>query len=304
MTILTQQLPAYAYQQYADDPDIVAFFTAYNGTTITPVNVLYNLTWSGGIAYAYPAYFPQFTSGFQFTVVISDAGLYSGTFTATLYYLDNDQPYFTYELASDPGAFDVGNYQIIPEQPASQGYLDEVNALNLPNYLDQTGSLLDWVGHSLYGQNRFDLPTLLPLLIGPYNTYVLNTMKFANTRRIEPRGETVITITDLDYQRILQWNNYKGDGFYCTIRWVKRRVQRFLEGIFSYESMLSPNPEETYQVSVQIIGFAVVITLYTGVDSMSLASTLQACILSKILEIPFQYNFSVVIVDSPPPPLP
>jgi hypothetical protein len=30
MATLTQQLPAYAYQQYSDDPDIVAFFTAYN----------------------------------------------------------------------------------------------------------------------------------------------------------------------------------------------------------------------------------------------------------------------------------
>lgn len=203
--ILTQTIPSYVYLQYQGDPDITAFFDAYN-------------------------------------------------------------------------AF-------------SQGYLDQSNALNLPNYLIQTGDLLDWVGIGIYGEYRYNLPIARPNAIGPYNTWALNT-EVINTFKLIGSGG-VIVVDDLAFQRILQWNNFKGDGFYFTIRWLKRRIQRFLSGTLF--------PDETYQISIvhtPVIDpppyYAYTITITSGTTPLTLVPVLAAALQSNVLITPFQYTFTVV----------
>jgi hypothetical protein len=207
-----------------------------------------------------------------------------------------DTKTFTYELpleSADPATVN-GFWQYCPSQPASQGYLDLVNALNLPNYLVHTGALLDWVGASLYGQSRANLATASPIMIGPYNTYQMNTLQFNQIKRIFPFGETPVILTDANYISILQWNNYKGDGYQCTFRWLKRRIQRFLYGTFEVNCIPTPNPEETYNVGVQFLGdYAIQIEIpETNPNSL----VLKACILSRVLEIPDQYIYTVQLV--------
>ena len=41
--MITQNLPSYLYQQYNDDPDILAFFTAYNNSSQTNLDTLNTL---------------------------------------------------------------------------------------------------------------------------------------------------------------------------------------------------------------------------------------------------------------------
>lgn len=197
-TNLVQQLPSYAYQQYSDDPNIVAFFTAYN------------------------------------------------------------------EL--------------------SQTNLDTINRLNLPNYLAQSTPLLDWVGASLYGEPRPYLTSGVSKIVGPINTYDFN--EFEPNQLTRTFTGTSYAVSDIIYRSILQWNNFKGDGYQFTIRWLKRRVQRFLTGnIF---------PDETYNISVTFTSaIDVVISIPS---SFSVAVILQAAVDSRVVLLPFQYNFSVTIV--------
>jgi hypothetical protein len=125
-------------------------------------------------------------------------------------------------------------------------YVDTFNALNLPIYPGPIVSekLLDWVGTGLYGMARPALSSGRPVLMGPLNTwgpnwifpqwgmapsnqavfFGLNELQFLSP------GDIVITDDDL-YRRILTWHLYKGDGNYFNIRWMKRRIWRFLYGV-------------------------------------------------------------------------
>ena len=86
---------------------------------------------------------------------------------------------------------------------------------------------------------------------------------------------------------MIQWNNYNGDGFQFTTRWLKRRVMRFLGGYLF--------PDESYQVSVGVVGRSVTITISAGIAPLTLAPILQAAIESGLLHLPFQFTFTVVI---------
>jgi len=297
MAVVTQQLPAYAYNQYSDDPDIVAFFDAYNGTILNPIGQIYTAIWSGGVATMEPSNFPNFPLGFQFTVQITNSlgGAYDGIFLATVVMFNDNFLGFSYPLPTDPGPdFEGANYQNLNLQPASQGYLDLTNSIIIPDYLNLSSPLLDWVGESIYGQSRSNVANASPILIGPYNTYQLNTLQWNQSKLIEPIGESSIILSDANYISVLLWNNYKGDGYQCTIRWLKRRVQRFLYGIFVVDGNLTPNPDQTYDVSIVFTGpYAITITVPASNANSSL---LKACLLSKVLEVPQQYLYTVVQV--------
>jgi hypothetical protein len=127
-------------------------------------------------------------------------------------------------------------------------YVDTFNALNLPIYTGQpslvTGKLLDWVGTGVYGMARPALSSGRPVVMGPLNTwgcdwvfpewglappnvavfFGLNELQFLSV------GDIVITDDDL-YRRILTWHLFKGDGNYFSLRWMKRRIWRFLYGV-------------------------------------------------------------------------
>lgn len=199
----------------------------------------------------------------------------------------------------------------------SQGNLDAINSYQLPIYLDQTGGLLDWAASSIYGVFRPSLSSGGPRSVGPINTFEFNAEEFNGLDRVN--SSTNFIADDLTYQRIIQWNTFKGDGFQFSIRWLKRRVERFLHGTIF--------PDQTYDVSIKLTGpHAVLITVsnsnttltggafYDGVmfggvgmafnqievaasnhAPTALASALKAAVNSGILRLPFQYTFTVQI---------
>ena len=97
--------------------------------------------------------------------------------------------------------------------------------------------------------------------------------------------------TDDIYKRMLTWHFYKGDGKTFSVRWLKRRVMRFLLGMDGVDQ----GTDDTSPVSVSfgsdnnvtiIVHVADPITTYN-------ATILQAAIESTTLALPFQYNFNV-----------
>ena len=128
-----------------------------------------------------------------------------------------------------------------------QDFVDTFNALNLPIYTGQpslvSGSLLDWVGQGLYGMARPALDSGQPVIMGPLNTYGPNwifpmwditpphTGITFGLNEIELLNLNTVVLTDDDvYRRILTWHFYKGDNNYFNVRWIKRRIWRFLYG--------------------------------------------------------------------------
>jgi hypothetical protein len=125
----------------------------------------------------------------------------------------------------------------------AQNYIDTFNALNLPVYQLQSGALLDWVAAGLYGMTRPALSSGLPLTLGPFNTYEFNTLDLNANFIIEP---DVVATSDDIYKRILTWHILKGDGKVFNVRWLKRRIMRFLMGT----NGSNPRVDQTYQISV------------------------------------------------------
>lgn len=200
----------------------------------------------------------------------------------------------------------------------SQGNLDAINSYQLPIYLNQTGTLLSWAASSIYGVFRPSLSSGGPRSVGPINTFEFNAEEFNSLSRVN--SSTNFIADDLTYQRIVQWNTFKGDGYQFSIRWLKRRVERFLRGAIF--------PDQTYEVSVTFpTPYHVLITVsesnrrvsggaffgtggafgsvgmtYAGITTVpsthtptALASALKAAVNSGILRLPFQYTFTVQI---------
>lgn len=199
----------------------------------------------------------------------------------------------------------------------SQANLNAINGYQLPIFLNQTGSLLDWAASSIYGQFRPSLSSGGPRTVGPINTFELNAEEFNGFSLVN--SSTNFIADDLTYQRITQWNTFKGDGYQFSIRWLKRRVERFLRGVIFLD--------QTYEVSVTFtapyhvlitvsesnnklvggafydgatfggvgISFNEAITAPSAHTPTALASALKAAVNSGILRLPFQYFFSVQI---------
>jgi hypothetical protein len=150
-------------------------------------------------------------------------------------------PYKQYEDDDDIQAF-FASYNTI-----AQEYLNTVNALNLPIYTGSiiNGKLLDWVGGGLYGYPRPTLTETKLTTVGPLNTWMLNGGPLYDSV-IKIENATFITTTDDIYKRCLTWHVHKGDGKFFNMRWLKRRIMRFLYGT----NGTSPPVDETYQISV------------------------------------------------------
>ena len=199
----------------------------------------------------------------------------------TLQYTIPAYPYQEYSDDSDIRAFfDQLN-------AAQQTILDQFNQLNLPVYTSGsiTGPLLDWVAYGLYGFLRPTLPTGITRIIGPINTYGPNSLALDVRRVIADQpgtlggfiiGQSAIGIasifgtslapspyvaTDDTFKRVITWAFYKGDGRVFSIRWLKRRIWRFLTGT----NGSAPNIDQTYRVSVSFgVGNQVNIVFLTG----------------------------------------
>ncbi|MBV8060458.1 MAG: hypothetical protein JO253_02890 [Alphaproteobacteria bacterium] len=174
----------------------------------------------------------------------------------------------------------------------AQEYMDWFTQANLPDYTGPviTDTLLDWVAQGLYGIKR-------PALMG-------NAL-----------------VTDDIFKRVISWHFFKADGKVFDVRWLKRRLQRFLMGTNGTGKGIN----QTYQISVRFAGSRVVnINIFTGIGYVqggamfntgqfntwelndikliireyvdtTLAPILQAAINAGVVELPFEYSYNVSI---------
>ena len=175
---------------------------------------------------------------------------------------------------------------------------------------------MDWVGAGIYGLPRPALASGFPLTIGELNTWELNTVELNADVIIEPN---IVATTDDFYKRMLTWHVFKGDGKVFNVRWLKRRVMRFLIGV----NGTNPQIDQTNQISVTFgpagevsIRFIDSISLITRgqllnscelntlmLDDLEVSITqltplpnrviFKEAIDSGALEVPFQFNFEV-----------
>lgn len=210
-------------------------------------------------------------------------------------------------------------------------YVDWFATFNPADYTQPhiQGAVLDWVAAGLYGMLRPSLSLGHYRTIGPLNTWALNTWVLNALRIIAPTDFHYTT--DDIFKRILTWHIYKDDGDVFTIRWLKRRIERFLTGVDGTggETEAVPPwlaPPKTYDISVTMAGqevninftrvrrrfiggallntFALNTTYLNEFDSTSvtfpispLAPIFKAAVDSGVLELPFQFNFTVNISE-------
>ncbi|MES2048843.1 MAG: hypothetical protein V4447_10610 [Pseudomonadota bacterium] len=174
----------------------------------------------------------------------------------------------------------------------AQEYVDFFNQIGLPIYTGPmiAGALLDWVAAGLYGFQR-------PALSGG------------------------VLVSDDVFKRIITWHFYKGDGKVFDIRWLKRRIMRFLAGADGTD----PGISQTYQISVTFGPPNIVyINILSGIGNIqdgfffnqqqfnasefeylkvigttyvdtTMAATLKQAIDAGVCELPFQYTYVVGI---------
>ena len=180
---------------------------------------------------------------------------------------------------------------ITSQNQIAQQYLTWFCEIGLPVYTGDkiVGELLDWVAEGLYGLPRPVITTGRLNTIGPYNTWQFNSMQFNESHTLG--SITVVPTSDDIYKRILTWHFYKGDGKIFSIPWLKRRVMRFLLGM----NGTSPSVDDVTPVSITFpSGNDVTITVdVIGGITQQIADIFQACVQSMVVELPFQYDFTV-----------
>lgn len=170
----------------------------------------------------------------------------------------------------------------------AQGYLDWYNETYLADYTTLSGALLDWVGAGLYGLPRPVLTSGISRKVGPFNTAAFNSLAFNGQKTIS--SQSIVTTTDDVYKRCLTWNFFKGDGFYFTVPWLKRRIMRFLSG----SNGTAPSIDQTYPISVVSLSPTEIILRIDPTDfDPNAFSALQEGIAGGVLGLPFQFQFSV-----------
>jgi len=201
----------------------------------------------------------------------------------------------------------------------SQEYLDWFNETILPIYTANAiyGNLLDWVGNGIYGVKRPVLQSMVGGFNGDVNTFLLNQIPVNGSIKI---GESEsFFVNDDIYKRVITWIFFKGDGTQFTIKWLKKRVERFLFGVNGQNL----ETDQTYRVSVTFgdgnnvniliqkglrtyvtgskanvfapntLNANEVVSTYEPYTPIPSAEFLQLLINQGILPVPFQYNFTV-----------
>ena len=225
-------------------------------------------------------------------------------------------------------------FRVINEM--QQDYVDTFNALQLPIWPNPAiaGKLADWVLEGIYGYPRPTLYSQRHHPIGPLNTYGPNWTPPLNMIERQAPLDVHVANDDL-YKRCATWHLQKGDGRYFNVRWLKRRVWRFLIGV----NGASPHIDSTDRISVEFgDDYAVTIRIIMGqrvvtggampnrfgpngvIDNkrrgpsglkpvplnsifwvfetfppLQYASQLQEAVEAGVLELPFQFRFNVVV---------
>lgn len=187
----------------------------------------------------------------------------------------------------------------------TQTYLDWFNSVGLAYYPGLTGDLLDWVAVGLYGMSRPEIEEGASPGQGMLNTQVLNISPL-NTF-IEPTAGTGYNLSDDVFKRILTWNLFKADGKNFNMRWMKRRVMRFLVGM----NGIDPQPgtpgftvgtENTQAIGVTVVSELLTVTIYQVPLSTiapqvttQILSLFAALLPSGILDLPARYTYAVTL---------
>ncbi|MBZ6860922.1 hypothetical protein [Klebsiella michiganensis] len=142
----------------------------------------------------------------------------------------------------------------------AQGIYDWMVNANLPVFIGEynTGDQLRWISHGIYGVLPPVISSSEQREIGPYNTLEFNQLAF-NEYRVINQSDQVVVSDDL-FKRIMTWNFYKGDGFYFSIPWIKRRILRFLLGINGTDIL----NDQRWSISIQFVDGGIVISIYKG----------------------------------------
>ena len=199
--------------------------------------------------------------------------------------LQNTIPAYLYQQYIDDEnlqAF-VASYNTLAQQE-----VDWFNQLNFPVYAGNpqvVGNVLDWVGAALYGYPR-------PVLASP-NTQYIGAIATAWIMQLSIMGLTetgsggVFVTSDDIYKRVLTWYLYRGDGMQFNIKWLKRRIMRFIYGVDGTDFII----DQTYPVSITMSGDAVTISLIGTPGFIS--SVFSSAVASGILALPPFYTYSV-----------
>jgi hypothetical protein len=139
--------------------------------------------------------------------------------------------------------------------------------------------LLDWIGAGIYG---FPRPVVGIALGAIYNKFAYNTQVYGSGQLI---GESV---SDDIYKRILTWKTYRGDGFYMTIPWLKRRLKRFLIGA----NGVTPEIGETSEIGIKLNGNNMIEIVIDYPADQASVNLLVQYIAAGILDLPFQYTIT------------
>jgi hypothetical protein len=216
---------------------------------------------------------------------------------------------------------------------STQAYVDWFANANLPIYPVLQGQLLDWIGQGLYGLARPSVPLGKTNHVGPLNTWQLNTIPL-NTNRVLYPSQAGVADDDL-YKRVLTWHFFKGDGKIFDVRWLKRRVMRFLVGVNGYLTqsqggVLGPadtsdvsvtfGADDTAQISIgwtrrNLVGGALLNDFGFKLNTQTLnayvegppqtspalpyAPIFKAAMDNGVLEFPFQYAATVILNQVP-----
>ena len=219
----------------------------------------------------------------------------------------------------------------------AQSYLDWFNHVPIPVYTSPyiTGSLLDWIAEGLYGISRPVLPYGATYPTGVPNTFVPNELAPNSSSQpytiygaigsfaigVSPiegytsSGANDFATTDDTFKRVITWLFYKGDGKAFNVRWLKRRIKRFLEGANGTD----PGINETYDirvifgngslVNIVLLGGTVTVPINAvpnegvpgsfvpnggpPVYSTNRGAILRAGIETGVLELPYEYRYAV-----------
>ncbi len=149
---------------------------------------------------------------------------------------------------------------------------DWMRSANLPIFVGgyNAGDQLRWIARGIYGVKPPVLESGRQLVIGEFNTCTFNTVPF-NTRRVINQSEQVVVSDDL-FKRIMTWNFYKGDGFYFTIPWLKRRIMRFITGVNGVDVV----NDQHWSISVLFSGGGASVSIIKGFRKLTDSSVYNA----------------------------
>jgi hypothetical protein len=227
-------------------------------------------------------------------------------------------PSYLYEQYQDDDALQALVYG---QNIQAQTFINTINALNLSIYTGSNiiGPLLDWVGYGLYGLYRPTLAAGTVKIIAGYNSAELNTQEYDGGIVFKPPQQST---TDDIYKRILTWHLYRGDGRVFSVRWLKRRIMRFLFGAngapisVDQTNQISVTFGAANTVAVRFVNFTRTFTAGSWYDGFELNSgeynfantaftqltplpnqaVFQEALQTGALELPFQFSYTVDIL--------